>query len=110
MCQLFKWAVINAIYSEKDNMQVWERHNHYTVKQSVDFTVKHLETSCQSISRYFSRASACRILIELKMGRVRFTENTRKYLLRFKGYMTKSNTCVFATLLCLIPDNVNGRP
>ena len=30
--------------------------------------------------------------------------------LRFKGYMTKSNTCLFATVLCLIPENVFGRP
>ena len=27
-----------------------------------------------------------------------------------KGYMTKSNTCLFATELCLIPENVYGRP
>ena len=37
-------------------------------------------------------------------------DNTRKYLLGFKGYMTKSNTCLFATVLCLIPENVYGRP
>ena len=24
--------------------------------------------------------------------------------------MTKSNTCLFATVLCLIPENVYGRP
>ena len=34
------------------------------------------------------------------------TNNTRKYLLGFKGYMTKSNTCLFAIILCLIPENV----
>ena len=33
------------------------------------------------------------------------TDNTRNYLLGFKGYMTKSNTCLFATVLCLIPEN-----
>ena len=38
------------------------------------------------------------------------TDNTLNYLLRFKGYMTKSNTCLFATVLCLIPENVYGRP
>ena len=32
-------------------------------------------------------------------------DNTRNYLLGFKGYMTKSNTCLFATVLCLIPEN-----
>ena len=31
-------------------------------------------------------------------------------LLGCKGYMTKSNTCLFATVLCLIPENVYGRP
>ena len=38
------------------------------------------------------------------------TDNTRKYLLEFKGYMTKNNTCLFATVLCLILENVYGRP
>ena len=40
------------------------------------------------------------------------TDNTQKYLLGFKGYMTKRNTCtcLFATVLCLIPENVYGRP
>ena len=37
------------------------------------------------------------------------TDNTRKYFLGFKGYMTKSNTCLFATVLCLVPENVYGR-
>ena len=36
------------------------------------------------------------------------TDITRKYLLGLKGYMTKSNACLFATLLCLIPENVYG--
>ena len=26
----------------------------------------------------------------------------------FKGYMTKSNTCLFATVLCLIPEMITG--
>ena len=37
------------------------------------------------------------------------TDNTRKQLLGFKGYMTKSNTCLFATVLSLIPENDYGR-
>ena len=37
------------------------------------------------------------------------TDNTRKYLLGFNGYMTKSNTCLFAAILCLIPENVYGQ-
>ena len=58
----------------------------------------------------FLRTSACRTFLEMKNGRVMLTDNTRKYLLGFKGYMTKSNTCLFATVLCLIPENVYGRP
>ena len=38
------------------------------------------------------------------------TDNTRKNLLGLKGYTTKSNTCLFAKVLCLIPENVYGRP
>ena len=38
------------------------------------------------------------------------TDNTLEYLLGFKGYMTKSNICLFATVLCLIPENVYGCP
>ena len=38
------------------------------------------------------------------------TDNTRKYLLGFNGSMTKSNTCLFTTVQCLIPENVYGRP
>ena len=36
--------------------------------------------------------------------------NTRKYLLGFKDCMTKSNTCLFATAVCLIAENVYGLP
>ena len=78
----------------------------HTVKKYVDFTVKYLATSCRSILR----ASACRTFLEIKNGRVMLTDNTRKYLLGFKGYMTKSNTCLFTTALCPIPENVYGRP
>ena len=37
-------------------------------------------------------------------------DNTQKYILGFKGYMTKGNTYIFATVLCLIAENVYGHP
>ena len=58
----------------------------------------------------FLRASACRTFLEIKNCWVMLTDNIRKHLLAVKGYMTKSNTCLFATVLCLIPENVYGRP
>ena len=57
----------------------------------------------------FLRASVCRTFLEIQKW-VMLTDNTQKYLLGFKGYMTKSNTCLFATVLCLIPENVYGLP
>ena len=38
------------------------------------------------------------------------TDNTQKYLLGFKGYMIKSNTCFYATVLCLIPEKCLRAP
>ena len=63
----------------------------------------------QSISRYFYGRLLVEHFEKSRNGRVMLTDNTRKYLLWFKDYMTKSNTCLFATVLCLIPENVYGR-
>ena len=49
----------------------------------------------------FLRASACRTYLEIKIW--------QRYVNR-QGYMTKSNTCLFAIVMCLIPENVYGRP
>ena len=77
-------------------------------KKSVDFAVKYLATSCQSISRCFYG----RLLLEHFQNmeglcKPRALENT---FVGFKGYMIKSNTCLVATVLCFIPENVYGRP
>ena len=57
----------------------------YTVKTSVDFTVKYLATSCQSISRYFYGRLLVEHFYKSRYGRVMLTDNTRKYFVGFKG-------------------------
>ena len=79
----------------------------YTVKKSVDFTVKYLATRCQSISRCFYG----RLLVE-HFFRNQYMEGffspttLENTVVGFKVYMTKSNTCLFATALCLIPTDI----
>ena len=64
-----------------------------TVRLSVSISPRNLYNSLKSIKE-----------------RVMLTDITKYTFVGFKGYMTKSNTCLFATVLCLIPENVYGRP
>ena len=66
--------------------------NHYTVKKSVDYTVKN---QLPVHFPFFSWASACRTFLEIN-GRVLLTDNTRKYLY---GYMTKWPKAIHVFLL-----------
>ena len=78
----------------------------YTVKKSVDFTVKYLATI--SISSYFYGCMLVEHFWKSRYDRVKKTfENT---FVGFNGYMTKCNAYLFAAVLCPIPENVYGRP
>ena len=60
----------------------------------------------------FLRAFACRKNIFRNQDMVGLCKLTtpKNTFVGFKGYMTKSNTYLFAAVLCLSPENVYGRP
>ena len=81
----------------------------YTVKKSIDFTVKYLASGCQFF--FFTRVYQQNIFRNQDMVGLMLTDSTRKYLYRIIGlYEKKKNKIMsFATVLCLIPENVIGR-
>ena len=82
----------------------------YTVKKSVDFTVKYLASGCQFTYRY----SYVRLPVEhfqkSRYDGVMVTDSTRKYLCKVEGLYDQKQYMSFATILCLIPENVLRAP
>ena len=77
-----------------------------TVKKSVDFTVKYLAFGYQFFYRYFYGRLPVEHVQKSRYGMVMITDSTLNYLCRIVGQKTIMS---FATVLCLIPENVYGR-
>ena len=86
------------------NIYVAVAYFYVEVKDPVIFTIYTYTKLCLRYNAKSLDHDMLAIMTSLKL-----TDNTRKSLLGFKGYMTKSNTRFFATVLCLIPENVYGR-
>ena len=61
----------------------------------------------------FLRAYTCTTFLEIKICSIKInqeTDSSRKYLCRIVGmYDRKEKIMSFATVLCLVPENVYGR-
>ena len=65
----------------------------YTVKESVDFTVKYLASGCQSISRYFTGVYSKDIFRNQDVVGYVNRQHSKYFCIGLKGYMNKNNTC-----------------
>ena len=92
---------------KKPYRKQWERNVH--CKKSVDYTVKYLVSGCQFTCRHFYGRHLVEHFKKSRYGRVMLTNNTREYICRIEGLYDPKNFMSLATVLCLVPENVNGR-
>ena len=71
-------------------IRVSTKNTEYTVKKSVDFTVKYLESGCQFFYRYFYGRLSVEHFWKSRYGWVMLTHSTRKYLCRIVGLYDKN--------------------